>query len=61
MVIKTFLCVQFSLLSQKRNSRNNKACTGMMEICGDVKRLLDEERVKRLGLFNLDKDKQEGT
>lgn len=33
----------------------------MMEICGDVKRLVDEERVKRLGLFNLDKDKQEGT
>lgn len=33
----------------------------MMEICGDVKRLLNEERVKRLVLFNLDEDKQEGT
>lgn len=28
---------------QKGNSKNNRACTGMTEICEDVKRLLNEE------------------
>lgn len=46
-------------LTQKGNNRNCRVYTGMMEICGDVKRLLNEERVKRLVLFNLDEDKQE--
>lgn len=55
------LCSVLVTLTQKGNCRNNRACTGMMEICGDVKRLLNEERVERLGLFNLDEDKQEGT
>lgn len=54
-------CSVLITVTQEENSRNNTACAGMMEICGDVKRLLNEERVKRLGLFNLDEDKQEGT
>lgn len=32
-----------------------------MEIHGDGESLLNEESVKRLVLFNLDEDKQEGT
>lgn len=41
-------------LTHKGNSRNNGACSRMMEICKDVKRLLNEVRVKRLVLLNLE-------
>ena len=33
----------------------------MMEICGEVKRLLNEERAEELVLFHLHEDKQERT